>query len=98
MKALLLDLDDTLASPMAPAGTTSGSVRRGKREPLPTCRTRPSFQIDNLEFDAAGPQRASLHAAWVNRRGGPLPESCAIAPDRTVRSIVELLDYSITAL
>jgi putative hydrolase of the HAD superfamily len=45
---------------------------------------------DDLQRDISGAQALGLFTIWVNWRGGGLPDSSPIKPDRIVRSIAEL--------
>jgi putative hydrolase of the HAD superfamily len=44
---------------------------------------------DNLEFDVAGPQRAGLKAAWLDRHGKGLPPKASVRPDAILGSLVD---------
>ncbi len=46
---------------------------------------------DNLEWDIFGAQQAGIYAIWNDYRGGGLPPDSAIAPDRIVRRLAELV-------
>lgn len=46
---------------------------------------------DDLERDIAGAQSAGIYAIWVDWRGRGLPESTGVKPDRTIRTISELV-------
>ena len=46
---------------------------------------------DNLEFDVLGPQRVGLLGVWVDRVGAGVPAASPVRPDRTIRSLSELL-------
>ncbi len=46
---------------------------------------------DDLERDIAGAQSAGLYAIWVDWKGTGLPESTKVKPDRTIRTISELV-------
>ena len=46
---------------------------------------------DNLEADIDGAQSLGICTAWVDWKGGGLPESSPTIPDSTVRSVAELL-------
>lgn len=46
---------------------------------------------DHLEFDVAGPQRLGVRGIWIDRPGHGLPEGTAVAPDRIVRALPEVL-------
>ena len=47
---------------------------------------------DNLVNDIAGAQAVGIYGVWVDWRGGGLPEASAVTPDRTILSIVELVN------
>ena len=47
---------------------------------------------DNLEWEVAAPQRLGMTGIWVDSAGTGLPESSAVRPDRTIRSLPELLE------
>ena len=46
---------------------------------------------DNLYADVGGAQAVGIYGIWVDWRGGGLPENTPAVPDRTIRSIVELI-------
>jgi putative hydrolase of the HAD superfamily len=46
---------------------------------------------DNLEWEVAAPQRLGIHAIWYDVDGGGLPEGSTVRPDRTIRTLSELL-------
>lgn len=46
---------------------------------------------DDLERDIFGAQRVGIYAIWVDRRGTGLPESTGVKPDRTIRTLTELV-------
>lgn len=46
---------------------------------------------DNLEWDVGGPQAFGAYGIWVDVRGDGLPEGADVKPDRTIRSISDLL-------
>jgi putative hydrolase of the HAD superfamily len=46
---------------------------------------------DNLEWDVGAPQALGVYGIWVDAAGADLPEGSVVKPDRTVRSIRELL-------
>ena len=46
---------------------------------------------DNLEWDVGAPQALGVYGIWVDVAGTDLPEGSVVKPDRTVRSIRELL-------
>ena len=46
---------------------------------------------DNLEWEVAVPQSLGLYAIWHDPVGKGLPDSCAICPDRIIRSLAELV-------
>jgi putative hydrolase of the HAD superfamily len=47
---------------------------------------------DNLEWEVVVPQRLGMYAVWVDHDGRGLPPDSPVRPDRTVRSISELLE------
>jgi putative hydrolase of the HAD superfamily len=46
---------------------------------------------DNLLNDVGGAQAVGIYGVWVDGQGTGLPEHSPVRPDRTVRSIVELV-------
>ena len=46
---------------------------------------------DNLVNDVGGAQAVGICGVWVDWRGDGLPENSPVTPDRTIRSIVELV-------
>ncbi len=46
---------------------------------------------DNLEWEVAAPQRLGIHAVWFDGEGQGLPAGSRVTPDRTIRSLAELL-------
>jgi putative hydrolase of the HAD superfamily len=46
---------------------------------------------DNLEWEVAAPQRLGIHAIWHDPLGRGLPAGSDVRPDRTIRSLSELL-------
>lgn len=46
---------------------------------------------DNLEWDVSAPQKLGVFGVWVDVAGAGLPEGERVRPDRTVRSVAELL-------
>lgn len=46
---------------------------------------------DNLEWEVAAPQALGIYAIWHDHLRDGLPEASPIKPDRTIRSITELL-------
>lgn len=46
---------------------------------------------DNLLNDVGGAQAVGIYGVWVDGQGTGLPEDSPVKPDRTVRSIVELV-------
>lgn len=46
---------------------------------------------DDLERDIAGAQSAGIYAIWVDWRGTGLPELSRVKPDRTIRTLSELM-------
>ncbi len=46
---------------------------------------------DNLVNDVGGAQSVGIYGVWVDWRGQGLPPDSAVQPDRTIRSIVELV-------
>lgn len=49
---------------------------------------------DNLEWEVAAPQRLGIHAIWFDGEGQGLPAGTRVTPDRTIRSLLELLPGS----
>lgn len=49
---------------------------------------------DNLEWEVAAPQRIGMYAVWHDHAGRGLPEGSTVRPDRTIRSLTELLQPS----
>jgi putative hydrolase of the HAD superfamily len=49
---------------------------------------------DNLEWEVAAPQRLGLHAIWCDHAGEGLPQDAPAKPNRIVRKLAELLDWS----
>lgn len=47
---------------------------------------------DHLEWEVAAPQRLGIHAVWCDPYGAGLPPGSPIRPDRTIRTLTELLD------
>ena len=47
---------------------------------------------DNLEWDVHGAQRVGIYAVWMDAHGNGLPDGSTVHPDRTIRSLSELLD------
>lgn len=47
---------------------------------------------DDLVWDVLAPQRLGVTGIWYNRFGLPLPTTAPVTPDRTIRSLSELLD------
>ena len=47
---------------------------------------------DNLEWEVAAPQRLGIFAIWHDPEGRGLPSGSPVKPDRTIRSLTELLD------
>ena len=47
---------------------------------------------DNLQWDVAGPQAFGVFGIWHDWRGEGLPANSDVRPDRTVRSISELIE------
>lgn len=47
---------------------------------------------DNLKWDVAGPQALGVFGIWHDWRGEGLPADTDVRPDRTVRSISELIE------
>lgn len=48
---------------------------------------------DNLEWEVVAPQRLGIYAIWHDADGNGLPPDSTIRPDRTVRSLSELLPH-----
>jgi putative hydrolase of the HAD superfamily len=46
---------------------------------------------DNLEWEVAAPQRLGIFAIWHDPEGRGLPSGSPVKPDRTIRSLTELL-------
>ena len=46
---------------------------------------------DNLEWEVRAPQRLGICGIWLDIAGRGLPQASAIHPDRTIRSITELI-------
>jgi putative hydrolase of the HAD superfamily len=46
---------------------------------------------DNLEWDVQGPQRLGIFAIWVDSMGEGVPAGSPVRPDRTIRSVSELI-------
>ena len=46
---------------------------------------------DNLVWDVGGAQALGIHGIWRDWRGLGLPDGSDVVPDRTVRSVVELM-------
>ena len=46
---------------------------------------------DNLVNDVGGAQAVGIYGVWVDWRGGGLPESSVVKPDRIINSIAELV-------
>lgn len=46
---------------------------------------------DRLEDDIGGAQSVGIYAIWVDWRGGGLPKSSDVQPDRIIRTLLELL-------
>ena len=56
--------------------------------------TRPSDAMmvgDNLAADIGGAQALGIYGVWVDWSGQGLPPDSAVIPDRTVRTISELV-------
>ena len=77
-----------------------GEVGVGKPDPrifqaaLEANRARPeeTWMVgDNLEKDVAGAQAVGIHAVWCDSQREGLAEGSAVAPDRTVFAVAELL-------
>ena len=47
---------------------------------------------DNLVNDVGGAQAVGIYGVWVDWQGGGLPENSPVTPDRTIRTIVELVN------
>lgn len=47
---------------------------------------------DHLEWEVAAPQRHGIHAVWCDPYGVGLPPGSPIRPDRTIRTLTELMD------
>jgi putative hydrolase of the HAD superfamily len=64
------------------------------RHALSSCGADPAHAWmvgDNLDADIAGAQALGLHAVWCDYTGTGVPDGHAVRPDRTIRSITELL-------
>ena len=46
---------------------------------------------DNLEWDVHGAQRVGIYAVWMDAHGNGLPDGSTVHPDRTIRSLSELI-------
>jgi putative hydrolase of the HAD superfamily len=46
---------------------------------------------DNLEWEVEAPQRLGIYAIWIDVHGQGLPAGSTVKPDRTIRSLTELL-------
>ena len=46
---------------------------------------------DNLEWDVHGAQQVGIYAVWVDAHGGGLPDGTTVRPDRTIRSLSDLI-------
>lgn len=46
---------------------------------------------DNLEWDVQGPQRLGIFAIWVDSMGEGVPADSQVQPDRTIRTVSELI-------
>ena len=46
---------------------------------------------DNLDFDVRAAQRLGIYAVWVDAPGNGFPEGTTVRPDRTIRSLSELI-------
>ena len=46
---------------------------------------------DNLDFDIHGAQRVGIYAVWMDAHGGGLPDGTTVRPDRTIRSLSDLI-------
>lgn len=46
---------------------------------------------DNLDFDIHAAQQIGTHAVWVDSQGNGLPEGTSVCPNRTIRSLSELI-------
>jgi putative hydrolase of the HAD superfamily len=46
---------------------------------------------DNLEWDVSAPQRLGILGIWLDHAGQGLPETSQVRPDRTIRSLSELI-------
>ncbi|MYC29391.1 MAG: HAD-IA family hydrolase [Chloroflexi bacterium] len=50
---------------------------------------------DNLVTDIGGAQAVGIYGVWVDRQGQGLPTGNTFTPDRTIRSIVELVNGTV---
>jgi putative hydrolase of the HAD superfamily len=46
---------------------------------------------DNLEWEVEAPQKLGIYSVWVDSQGKGLPKGSNITPNRTIRSITELI-------
>ena len=46
---------------------------------------------DNLEWDVHGAQRVGIYAVWMDAHGNGLPDGSTVRPNRTIRSLSELI-------
>lgn len=72
------------------AGKPDERVFRHMLEQLGVATSDTWMVGDDLQRDIAGAQALGLFTIWVDWRGGGLPESSPVQPDRIIRSITEL--------
>ena len=46
---------------------------------------------DNLDFDVHAAQQLGIHAVWIDVPGNGLPDGTTVRPDRTIRSLSDLI-------
>jgi len=49
---------------------------------------------DNLEWDVAEPQRQGIYGIWIDVRGSGLPQGQPVRPDRIIRKLSELREFT----
>jgi len=49
---------------------------------------------DNLEWDVAEPQRQGIYGIWIDVRGSGLPQGHPVRPDRIIRKLSELREFT----
>lgn len=72
------------------AGKPDESVFRHMLEQFDVAASDTWMVGDDLQRDIAGAQALGMVTIWVDWRGGGLPESSPVQPDRVVRSVTEL--------